>query len=63
MPGAISDGNFIPALIVSQVITSLLPAHPLNIPAVPEPETYAMLLLGLGAIGLVKRRKTIIKQS
>lgn len=31
------------------VTTSLQP--------VPEPETYAMLLLGLGAIGLIKRRK------
>ncbi|MEG2962873.1 MAG: PEP-CTERM sorting domain-containing protein [Janthinobacterium sp.] len=29
-----------------------------SLQAVPEPETYAMLLLGLGAIGWVSRRKT-----
>lgn len=28
-----------------------------NVSAVPEPETFAMLLAGLGLIGLVKRRK------
>ena len=27
------------------------------IPAIPEPETYAMLLLGLGVIGFVSRRR------
>ena len=42
------------------VTTILLPAYPLHIPAVPEPETYAMPLLGLGAIGLAKRRKTVV---
>jgi hypothetical protein len=26
--------------------------------AVPEPETYAMLLAGLGLVGLVRRRRT-----
>jgi hypothetical protein len=29
----------------------------LNVPAVPEPETYAMLLAGLGLVGLARRRK------
>jgi len=29
----------------------------MNIPAVPEPETYAMLLAGLGAVGFVARRR------
>jgi hypothetical protein len=28
-----------------------------NVSAVPEPETYAMLLVGLGAIGAMARRK------
>lgn len=31
--------------------------HNLNIAAVPEPETYAMLLAGLGLIGFVARHK------
>ncbi|MDR3323361.1 MAG: PEPxxWA-CTERM sorting domain-containing protein, partial [Zoogloeaceae bacterium] len=26
-------------------------------PAVPEPETYAMLLAGLGLVGLIARRR------
>ena len=29
----------------------------LNVTPVPEPETYAMLLVGLGAVGCLKRRK------
>jgi hypothetical protein len=28
--------------------------------AVPEPETYAMMLLGLGALGLVARRRRAV---
>ena len=32
-----------------------------NVAAVPEPETYAMLLAGLGLIGsIVRRRKTTV---
>jgi hypothetical protein len=27
-------------------------------PAIPEPETYALMLLGLGAVGVAARRKT-----
>jgi hypothetical protein len=30
---------------------------PLPVQAVPEPETYAMLLAGLGVLGLVARRR------
>ncbi len=30
-----------------------------NIPAVPEPETYAMLLAGLGMMGAIARRRRI----
>jgi hypothetical protein len=28
------------------------------VPGIPEPETYAMLLAGLGLLGLVARRRT-----
>ncbi|MEO8929030.1 MAG: PEP-CTERM sorting domain-containing protein [Caldimonas sp.] len=31
----------------------------LNVTAVPEPETYALLLAGLGAIGFVARRRKV----
>lgn len=33
----------------------------LNISAVPEPETYAMLLAGIGMIGVARRRATAAK--
>ncbi|WP_257218702.1 PEP-CTERM sorting domain-containing protein [Janthinobacterium sp. 13] len=36
---------------------SILPVTP-EIPAVPEPETYAMLLAGLGLVALARRRKS-----
>ncbi|WP_226929557.1 PEP-CTERM sorting domain-containing protein [Janthinobacterium aquaticum] len=35
---------------------NLLPVTP-NVPAVPEPETYAMLLVGLGLVALARKRK------
>jgi hypothetical protein len=31
--------------------------HTGNVPAVPEPETYAMLLAGLGLVGFITRRR------
>ena len=34
-----------------------------NVTAVPEPETYAMLLAGLGAVGFMSRRRQRIGQS
>ena len=36
---------------------SIIPVTP-DIPAVPEPETYAMLLAGLGLVALARRRKS-----
>jgi len=30
-----------------------------DIAAVPEPETYALMLLGLGAVGFAKRRRSV----
>ncbi len=34
--------------------------HDINISPVPEPETYAMLIVGLGLLGFTTRRKMII---
>lgn len=34
-----------------------LAVRPADVPAVPEPQTYAMLLAGLGLMGLVARRR------
>ncbi|MES2207726.1 MAG: FxDxF family PEP-CTERM protein [Pseudomonadota bacterium] len=57
-----------PLDIASIVGSSSLYVGPVNnsygnyevlIAAIPEPETYAMLLLGLGSIGYVKRKKRI----
>jgi hypothetical protein len=31
-----------------------------DIPAIPEPETYAMLLAGLGLVGFIARRKKLM---
>jgi hypothetical protein len=36
---------------------TLLSQSPLNTAAVPEPETYGMMLLGLGLLGFASRRK------
>lgn len=38
-------------------INASLAASSLNVAAVPEPETYAMLLAGLGLLGLARRRQ------
>ncbi|MEO8298908.1 MAG: PEP-CTERM sorting domain-containing protein [Burkholderiales bacterium] len=39
------------------VIDNVTLTGPVAVSAVPEPETYAMLLAGLGAIGLMSRRR------
>ncbi|MRW83919.1 PEP-CTERM sorting domain-containing protein [Pseudoduganella sp. FT26W] len=36
---------------------STFTTHAISAVAVPEPETYAMLLAGLGAVGMVARRR------
>ena len=45
-----SGGNGIDVLVYAGAIPTLTPP-------VPEPETYALMLLGMAAIGAVKRRK------
>lgn len=39
------------------VTKTLIDAHPIPALSVPEPSTYAMLLAGMGMIGLVRRRR------
>ena len=34
----------------------------LNVAPVPEPETYALLLAGLGAVGFISRRRRSMTQ-
>jgi hypothetical protein len=45
-------GNFIQAGVDNFSLTAVQQAAP-----IPEPETYAMMLAGLGLLGLVRRRK------
>jgi len=33
--------------------------HAMNIPAVPEPETYAMMLIGLALVGFMTKHKSV----
>ena len=40
-------------------LDSLVAFNRVDVPVVPEPETYAMLLAGLGAIGAVARRRKL----
>ena len=49
--GGFTGGSVIP-------VTPNSPAVTPDIPAVPEPETYAMLLAGLGLVALARRRKS-----
>jgi hypothetical protein len=41
---------------------STLPDPPVVAPAVPEPETYGMVLAGLGFLGMIARRRRIAKE-
>ena len=45
------------AFLLSYTPDTVFTPQPIFIPAVPEPETYLMLLAGLGLIGFLARRR------
>ena len=59
LPGI--DGTSVTPLVLTLMGTtsksSALYSGELSVAAVPEPETYAMFLAGLGALGFVARRR------
>lgn len=62
-PGGLNDGEFRGIfrseadIAYFQISGSYLIMHDLTVSAVPEPETYAMLLAGLGILGFAARRR------
>jgi PEP-CTERM motif len=51
------DNIFFASLYVTAKIGDIDGTPPDNTPAIPEPETYAMMLAGLGLVALVARRR------
>jgi hypothetical protein len=49
------EGNIIAKAMTAKVEIGFEPFHPTS--PVPEPETYAMLLAGLGLVGFMARRR------
>ena len=55
----IEGGVYVESLVQSGEIHYASGGFKGNIAAVPEPETYAMLLAGLGMLAAIGRRKTV----
>ena len=59
--GVTVDQNGTIYLVAEQIQSGIIPANPKSqlivLSAVPEPETYAMLLAGLGLVGVAVRRR------
>ena len=57
--GGVPQGSGGPGYIQPQSIVPTLPVEPNILPAVPEPQTWAMLLAGLACIacGALRRKK------
>ncbi|MES2207724.1 MAG: FxDxF family PEP-CTERM protein [Pseudomonadota bacterium] len=53
------SGFEFPAEFVGDHLNKSYGSYQVNLNPTPEPETYAMLLLGLGSIGYVKRKKLL----
>jgi hypothetical protein len=51
------DGNFGPGHDLEFTVDRAENWHGFNVAAVPEPETYAMMMAGLGMIGVMVRRR------
>ena len=49
--------------ILRETPFAVAPPPPFSTPPIPEPETYAMLLAGLGLMGAVVRRRSSRKTS
>lgn len=56
--GEWSAGAIAQIRLYNEALTSVPPPTPPVVPSVPEPGTYAMMLAGLGVVGLLARRRT-----
>lgn len=56
--GEWSAGDIAQIRLYNAALSSVPPPTPPVVPSVPEPGTYAMMLAGLGIVGLLARRRT-----